>query len=98
MQDEQDPVFFDRPVRLLQERVELVVPALATLLARATFHLESHVFPLVRAHFRDHPEQLYVLLVTPGAFTRLGLLQLLLLGRHCCNLRNVKCCSCWLCR
>ena len=62
------PVFFNRPICFLEERIQLVVPALTALLAGATFHLKSHVFPLVGTDLSDHVEKLQVLHVVPGAF------------------------------
>ena len=68
MEDVEDPVFLNRPVGFLEKGIQLVMPALPTLLAGTAFHLESHVLPLVRANFRDHLEQLQVLHVIPCAF------------------------------
>ena len=59
------------------------MPTFSALLTGATLHLEGHVFPLVRANLRDHPQQLHVLGVVPGPFARLGCggaLRCLLLG------------------
>ena len=84
VQNVEDPVLLDRPVGLLQQGVQLIVPTLSALLARAALHLEGHVFPLVRPNLRNHLQQLHVLQVIPGALARLDIttLRLRLLVPH----------------
>ena len=71
MKDEQNPFFFDTPVRFLQEWVQLVVPSLTALFARAVLHFEGHLLPLVRSNLGNHAQKLLVLLVIPGSLLRL---------------------------
>ena len=73
VQDVEDPVLLDRPVGFLQQGVQLVMPTLSALLARAALHLERHVFPLVRPDLRNHLQQLHVLHVIPCALARLDI-------------------------
>ena len=76
MQDEENPFFFNRPIGFLKKWVELIVPALSALLARAVLHLESHLLPLVRSNLGNHTEKLLVLLVVPSSLLRLLLVHI----------------------
>ena len=73
MKDVEDPVFFDAPSSFLKEGVQLVVPPLSALLARATLHSGGHLLPLVGADLSDHSEQFVVLLLVPSLLSRLFL-------------------------
>lgn len=50
VQDEQNPVLLLRPLVLLKKRIELVVPPLAALFARAAGHFNLDLLPLMRAN------------------------------------------------
>lgn len=66
LQEEENPVFLDGPVYLLEEGVQLIVPALSALLPGSPGHLWSNVVPLERALLRDQLQQGVVLLLTPN--------------------------------
>ena len=52
LQNEEDPTFFDAPLALLQERIQLVVPSLTALLAGPVGDGVSNDLPLAGANFR----------------------------------------------
>jgi hypothetical protein len=76
MKDVKNPVFLDTPARFFEEGIQLVVPSLATLLARAPMQMQSHLLPLERTDFGDHLQQCQVLIMVPspllGSLARLG--------------------------
>lgn len=62
----QNPIFLDAPGAFLEQRVQLVVPALSALLARAFGHFLGDQLPLVRAELSDDFDHEIVLLIVPG--------------------------------
>jgi hypothetical protein len=70
MQNEEHPFFLHAPAHLLQERVKLVVPALATLLSGAAGHMRRDLLPLLGANVGDQRHQFGVLHVVPGSLAR----------------------------
>lgn len=82
---EEDPLLLLTPVYFLDQRIEVVVPALATLLSDAVFEVAGDLGPLLRA-IGDHKlEHLPVFLLRPGAldvavvFTHLAFFIILLI-------------------
>lgn len=68
MHEEEDPFLLFVPVDLLDARVEVVVPALATLLAYATVQVLRNEGPLLRAVGDDELKYTPVFLRGPCAF------------------------------
>ena len=69
IQYEEDPFFLNTPCLLFEERIKLVVPALAALLSGAAGHLEGDLLPLLGADLGDQRHQVRVLLVVPRSLT-----------------------------
>lgn len=66
VRQEQDPLLVQHPLHLQDVRVQVVVPALAALLAQAPLHEFSDEGPALRAVLLDEPAHQVVLLLAPG--------------------------------
>ena len=60
------PGLLARPVCLLEERAELVVPSLATLLPCAAWHTGCNCLPVAGARVRNQLHKKLVLVIAPG--------------------------------
>ena len=71
LKQEENPGFLCAPWALLEQRIQLVVPAFSTLLARSVLHLRSDGLPRARPYVTDQLHQGSVLLQRPSLLLRL---------------------------
>ena len=67
VQDVENPLFLLCPLGLLEQRIELVVPAFTALLAGSVLHLLGHDLPLMWTDVSDHAQEDLILLLLPGS-------------------------------
>lgn len=72
MHQEQDPFLLTAPVDLFDPRIQMVVPAFATLLSHAARQAVCDACPPTRTQFSHELEHLGILFLCPGPLYYLG--------------------------
>ena len=68
LEDEENPALFKAPCSFLKKRVQLIIPALAALLARPFWNGLGNKFPLARADLSNKLDKQAIRLAVPGPF------------------------------